>query len=431
MKSRNFLVIIALLTIVLITVSACRALRQAVPVLFPISAPKFEITSLNITPPEVTVGKIVNITAEVRNTGASDGTCTTILNVDDVEVERKDITVAAGTIETVTFSLIKDAPGAYKIGIKILGENGEELDSILTVKEKLDLGRVMKIEPTPEKGFYWAYYLYIPYSVRDLVKENKSTFLLVEPNNTGRPSDDQEIHDSAARVLAEQRSLLAEDLSVPLLVPTFPRPDKIGWLYTHALDRDTLLIKERELKRIDLQLLSMIDDAMEKLSRNGINLEEKVLMIGFSASGMFVNRFAILHPEKVQAAAIGAPGGWPIVPVKEWNGKKLRYPIGVWDLEELVQQKFDLESFKSVPLYFYMGDRDTNDSVIYRDGYDLEDEQLIFETFGSNPVERWPIAEEIYKSVGSSSQFVLYPGVGHCLTGEMLEDIKTFFLNTH
>ena len=287
---------------------------------------------------------------------------------------------------------------------------------------------VIKIEPEPQEGFYWAYYLYIPDSLRVSAQENGKTYLLVEPNNTGYPSDDYEVHDMAAKETAQRMSGTAEGLRVPLLVPAFPRPEDRKY-YTHALDRRTLLMKQEEMQRIDLQLIAMIDDAAERLSLEGVNLEEKVLMMGFSASGMFANRFTVLHPEKVQAAAIGSPGGWPIVPVDEWNGVNLRYPIGAWDIEEIVGEEFDVESFKSVPLYFYLGDEDTNDSVPPLDGWDSEDKKLIFKYFGDLPVERWPIAEEIYNSVGCSSQFVLYPGVEHTVTDEMMEDAKTFLLN--
>ena len=279
-----------------------------------------------------------------------------------------------------------------------------------------------RIEPEPAKGFYSAYYLYVPSSISMADRENQKTYLLIVPNNTDSWSDDQEVHDKAAQELAE-------GLRVPLLVPAFPKPNEGRELYTHALDRDTILTEISELRRIDLQLIAMIDDAIERLSLEGINLEKKVLMMGFSASGMFANRFTLLHPERVQAATIGSPGGWPIAPTGEWNGAKLRYPIGAWDIEELVGEEFDIESLKSVPLYLYLGDKDTNDSVPKLDGYEQEDKQLIFQYFGDTPVERWPIAEEIYNSVGCSSQFVLYPGIEHCQTYEIFKDIETFFSN--
>lgn len=139
------------------------------------------------------------------------------------------------------------------------------------------------------------------------------------------------------------------------MVPAFPLPAKyntggaVNLMNTQALDRATLSTGIVDLKRLDLQLIAMIDDAIERSSLKGITLERKVLMTGFSASGMFASRFTLLHPERVQAAAIGSPGGWPMAPTGEWNGVKLPYPVGVSDLKELVGKEFDIESLRSVP----------------------------------------------------------------------------------
>lgn len=85
-----------------------------------------------------------------------------------------------------------------------------------------------------------------------------------------------------------------------MLKRVFPRPEKTGHIYTHALDRDCLITEMEDIKRLDLQLISMIDDAIGRLKQKEIILEDKVVMAGFSASGMFVNRFSILHPDSMQ-----------------------------------------------------------------------------------------------------------------------------------
>src|SRR5262249_52758998 len=68
-------------------------------------------------------------------------------------------------------------------------------------------------------------------------------------------------------------------------------------------------------------LIAMIDHARSIL---GSRICPRVLMSGFSASGSFAGRFTMLHPERVLAAAIGSPGGWPLAPSDEWT-----YPVGV------------------------------------------------------------------------------------------------------
>jgi hypothetical protein len=294
----------------------------------------------------------------------------------------------------------------------------------------LKQSETIKIEASPDDGFHWAYYLHIPSSIYLASDKKQKTFLMIEPNNTGQPNDDVKVHDTAARELVQRRSSFASELGVALLVPTFPRPSPMNMAtpaYIHALDKNTLITSENKLERIDLQLIAMVDDAIERLSEKGLEVEEKVLMNGFSASGMFTSRFAILHPEKVQAAAIGSPGGWPVVPVGQWQGENLSYPVGVSDITQLIDKEFDLVTFQHVPLFLYLGAEDTNDAVPGPFGYTPMQRQQINSLFGNTPVERWPIAEEIYTSVECNTRFVLYPDAGHILINEMWRDIQEFF----
>ena len=199
--------------------------------------------------------------------------------------------------------------------------------------------RPIQINAKPKDGFYWAYYLYIPPSIK------KKTFLLVIPNNTGEISNDIKVHDKAALDEVARQSGIADKLEVPLLVPVFPRPATIPKVYTHALNLYSMLTSQEDLKRLDLQLLAMVEDARNLLSRKGITIEGKILLSGFSASGMFVNRFTVLHPDKVKAAAIGSPGGWPIAPVEQDNDEKLLYPIGISNLKDISGRLFQFRGF--------------------------------------------------------------------------------------
>jgi hypothetical protein len=129
---RNFLKYLALglVLLTLIAAGACAKTETTTP---PPSTPPpaaFEITSLDVTPLQVTAGETVTITAVVGNTGGSEGTYAAVLTVDEATVETKQVTLAAGASQTVTFSLVKNTPGTYQIGIG-------GLSSSLTVKPKL------------------------------------------------------------------------------------------------------------------------------------------------------------------------------------------------------------------------------------------------------------------------------------------------------
>jgi len=89
----------------------------------------FEVIFLDVTPSQVTVGETVRVTGQVKNIRGFEGTYTAVLTVDGAEVDRKDIPMEGWVTEMVTFSLSKDTPGIYKIGIGGLSSN-------LLVKEK-------------------------------------------------------------------------------------------------------------------------------------------------------------------------------------------------------------------------------------------------------------------------------------------------------
>lgn len=284
---------------------------------------------------------------------------------------------------------------------------------------------------TPAEGFRWPYLLYRP-------KEIRFPSLLVVPNNTGFATVDLELLRASAFCEIEAQSALAERLGCPLLVPLFPRPPLPGFeenLYLHALSRAALQATPESWRRVDLQLLGMIRDAQRHLQFGGTEMTDKVLLSGFSASGSFVNRFAMIHPERVLAVACGSPGGWPLAPVANLDGHELPYPVGISDLPILTDRPVGWDALRQVPWLFFQGEQDVNDAVPFRDSFSKADEEQIFRCFGTTPVSRWKRAEELYARQGLRARFVLYPGVGHSIPPKIQEDIARFFeerlISTH
>ena len=288
----------------------------------------------------------------------------------------------------------------------------------------LDPARVSMHSARESAGFYWPYILYMPQKVR-------ASFVLVAPNNTGFVTSDPELLAADGACTTERTAPLADHLGIPMLVPLFPRPSVPGdeeSLYLHALTRASLLTRIPEYARVDLQFIAMLEDAASALAGQGTNVSRRILITGFSASGSFASRFAMLHPDRVLAVAAGSPGGWPIVPVAKDGGSTLPYPVGIDDLKSLAGTTPALSSLRRVAWFFFLGDRDTNDSVPYRDSFSKADESLISQRFGSSPVTRWKEAERLYRGKGLDARFKLYPGVGHEISREMQDDINAFFV---
>ena len=286
---------------------------------------------------------------------------------------------------------------------------------------------VVKVEAEPSKGFSYPYYLYVPDALRDEKAKAGTHNLLVVPNNTGKTDDDLSVHEKNVQGKMMQVGLAFGKLNVPVLMPVFPRPATDWKIYTQALDRDSLLTEKAEYKRFDLQLAAMIRHAQARLAAENIKTDERVLMYGFSAAGMFVNRFAFLHSDLVKAVAVGSPGGWAIAPSEKYKGKALRYPLGTGDFKAVAGRKLDSKNLQKVAFFIFMGDKDDNDSLAFGDSYEEEDKNLAFELFGKTPLERWEVSRKLYEENKLQAQFKLYPDTAHKVTPAMIMDVQAFF----
>lgn len=286
-----------------------------------------------------------------------------------------------------------------------------------------------KYSPDGNSEFHSPYYVYTSQKVKKKAQNKEKLHILVLPNNTGTISDDNRKHELFSMLMAFIGKTVFKELNVIILVPAFPRPadDETRLIYTHALDRDVFLTNISSLKRPDLQLLAMIDETRKHFIKDGWDVDERVIIWGFSASGMFTNRFTLLHPERVLGASTGSPGGWPIAPVSSYKNSELRYPIGISDIEALSGNSINMEAFKKVPQIFFIGEKDTNDSVPYRDSYEEQDRQLVYELFGRTPIERWTLAEKMYSDIDADARFKLYKGMGHIPSIKCLSDSVSFF----
>ncbi|MBI2847864.1 MAG: Ig-like domain-containing protein, partial [Chloroflexi bacterium] len=119
----------------------------------PPSAPRpaaFTIRDISISPNEVDLNQNVTISAVAANSGEVSGTYKVTLKVNGVSVATKDITLAGGTSETVTFTVSKDTAGTYTVDV-----NG--LSGTFTVKAAPPEEEVKPPPvPTPQPETNWA-----------------------------------------------------------------------------------------------------------------------------------------------------------------------------------------------------------------------------------------------------------------------------------
>lgn len=275
---------------------------------------------------------------------------------------------------------------------------------------------VQFVEADSTAGFNYPYFLYTP-----SVDDDREVSLLVEPNNTGTSADDFAQHRQAAEDLIERGAprQIADALRVPLVVPVFPRPesDPVDWrYYTHQLDQDTIELDSGPLERIDLQLLAMVDHAInEQLVDTAYTFREDVMLNGFSASGNFADRFTMLHPDRVLSVTAGGLNGMPLLPLTEAEGHTLPYHVGIADIESITGEAVDRAAVSETNQFLYMGAEDENDTLPYDDAWTSDSLRTIAEdVYGEDMInDRFPTSQSAYQEAGVTAQFRTYEGLGH------------------
>ena len=277
----------------------------------------------------------------------------------------------------------------------------------------LAYGKTIVVKANPEKGFHF------PYLLKTSKKTVDANYIVVESNNTGGHNKSIKGMTSKAKkslgwVLG---SSISKKLNYPMLMPVFPFATKeIEKVLTNKnkykyyfpqLDSDVLKINIDKYKRIDLQLIAMIDDARERLLReNNQNINEKVIMVGFSSSSLFSARFTFLHPDRVSVAIGGGIGGLLPVPTEKINGIEAIYPIGTYDFENITGTKFNLEEYKKTPQFYYQGTKDKS-NPFRRGADDLTDEEyeIVKKLFVNGlPFEDKPVSLKVNTKMWENSQ---------------------------
>lgn len=119
------------------------------------------------------------------------------------------------------------------------------------------------------------------------------------------------------------------------------------------------------------------------------------------------------------------------LPESMYSNIQMKWPVGVSDFSTLVGNEFDLENYKKVPQYIYIGDQDTKNSTLWGPNELWRTQaQIDFlnSTFGStDPIRLQDQVAYLNSLSYSNITFRLYVGIGHQLTNEMLDDTFAFF----
>lgn len=117
-------------------------------------------------------------------------------------------------------------------------------------------------------------------------------------------------------------------------------------------------LREGDIRYDDI-LLDMVAEVGEKFGRTFKTFG----LFGYSGGGQFVNRFAYLHPERLWAVSIGAPGSVTLLdPSQDWW-------VGVRNAEARFGKRIDIDALKQVAVHMIVGKADLETwEITHREG---------------------------------------------------------------
>ncbi len=282
-------------------------------------------------------------------------------------------------------------------------------------------GEILTFPANPAKGFQWGYALYLPKTI----DTSKKLPVLLIMTDCGVTDTVKETEEKTLFRLQYERSEypVADELGVPLVMPIVQRPEG---LYTQALSRAVFVSQEEPFKRLDLQVLKILEDARKELKKRGIHTKDKFLVTGFSSSGVFAWRWTMLHPEYVLALVTGG-ALYHMLPIEKLNGDKLIYPVGVSDLKKYTGKKFNKKAWSKIPIFSSNGEKDNNDTFVYEECFAKELERPVLQKVlpGKDIFERRTQSLQLLAELAPNVQTHVYPWLGHKpVTKDVIDFLK-------
>ncbi|MGH6781071.1 MAG: hypothetical protein ACREB5_03055, partial [Sphingomonadaceae bacterium] len=203
-----------------------------------------------------------------------------------------------------------------------------------------ELGRTAAIACQADQRF--SYCLYVPPALSD-AGSRAGARVLVALHGTERGN----------QAMRDLFMPLADKLGLIVVAPLFPA----GIIDPH--DRDNYKYIEYEGIRFDRLMLAMLDEIG---ARYGVPVD-RVAMFGFSGGAHFAHRFLYLHPERLEAVSVCAPGSPTLFDdSRDWW-------VGVRDIEQRFGRPIDREALRRVAVHLAVGDDDTDThEITHREG---------------------------------------------------------------
>lgn len=245
----------------------------------------------------------------------------------------------------------------------------------------------------------FSFCLHVPHSYDEAADDSWPLIVLIHGTERGS----QKYRDLFAAFADEHRAIV--------LSPLFPCGIE------EPLDLENYKFIAYRGIRFDQVLLSMIEQISARYRLDA----GRFLIHGFSGGGHFVHRFLYLHPQRLCAASIGAPGMVTLL------DSSLPWWVGTADLEERFGIRLNVAAIREVAIQMAVGDADVEtweitvppQSPLFMPGVNEA---------GSTRIERLRTLAASFERQCIDVRFDLVPGVKHeGWHPQFLKTVQSFF----
>jgi len=197
--------------------------------------------------------------------------------------------------------------------------------------------------------------------------------------------------------------------------------DTNGWVLVSPTFDYTSLEDPLKTRTDDIRFAQDLSQILTQLpQQTGLKLQSRALILGFSRGGSMAERFALIHPEQVQAVAALSGGAYTLPQpclVKDGHSEPLPLPLGTADIQTWTGHPLDTAAFKRIPFWLSVG-ADDDQARYLPSQYDV--------MIGDTRVQRGFALQRALNNFGVSAQFTIFPGLAHVLNPAVITQSTAF-----
>jgi predicted esterase len=200
--------------------------------------------------------------------------------------------------------------------------------------------------------------------------------------------------------------------------PLVAQANHYGWIVVAPTLRYGDWFNAEEVSQEDSAFAAWLVDYLDHLERErGVATQERVLLFGFSRGAGVLERFALLHPERVLATAALSSSIYTLPETSDVNGRPLAFPFGAADLASHGGHAFDARELQSIRWFVGVGGVDNQPKDV---------PQVWTPFIGPSRLDRARALSGSLHGTGAEVSLRIFPDTGHALTLAMRTEALGF-----